>query len=269
MKKIFAVTIAILCATSALAQAPYTDGTALTDGASWQATLKARVSQILQSMANEFLINVQGVLAPTGATAPYEKDLIICHVRNDDVSAGAVLKDGVCGDFRANIGPNNPYGRVWALYAEAGTMSGGNGHVAAVEIGGNNTAPPERGYGLQNSKYLVSFVAGEHPGNTDFTGVAGIAGGSAHFLRGFTFERAAFQPGSSVIEVIDNATGGDDLSIQEDGSIYAAHTYPRFINQPTMPALNPGEAAMWGDTAHGKIYLIFNWGGGTIKTRLK
>jgi hypothetical protein len=197
-------------------------GSALADGASWQAALLARVSATMTSVLNEFGIAVQVVFMPTTATASYEKDALIIQCEQHDLSdsKNGVMKMGVALDARNKIAGNNPSGYAYAGYFEVGCEAGSAGQMNGVEIGGNNQGPPAAKYGTFGAASCLDLVAGEYADCNTMTNAISIVGGSSKFSDGaIIIETASVADGAPLFRVISNVTGQDVFRINADGSI--------------------------------------------------
>lgn len=244
------------------------------DLGAWATTINQQSGFTLSSPANEFGHTFQFIAQPTAATEPYEKSGILMEGVQEDPSNGTTTKDLVAIDARTAIGANNPTGRVWGAYFEAGAQPGGDGAMTGVEVGLSNRGTPQPEFDTPTTKTGISIIAGESDDSKPVTSAMVVAGGVSRFYNGVIVYRE-----SIVDDVNGRAYGIRDTSggveswpylVTAEGDVKAAsvtpgHFFPRFLNQPTEPTVLPGEELIWGDTSTGVTYRLFNNGGTTLK----
>lgn len=196
-------------------------GNAICDGLSWAEALLIRISTPMSSNTNEHGVLIHTVLNPTTAGTSYEKDTLqVWTETHDDCDfTKGIDKFAVALDVRATIGGTSQSGWAQAAYFEAGSRTGCDGQMPALELGGNNNGTENPIYGTPKAKHLLQMVAGENPGNKNLTCAFSCAGGTAKFFNGGIFERTAFVPGAPILRLIDNATGKDIFAVLEDGTL--------------------------------------------------
>ena len=250
------------------------------DHSVWTTSL-SRLGGLLTSLVNEFVQCVHAIIPnnPAG-TESYEKSVVIEEVIQYDSSTygpAPVLKDGVASDCRGVIGAGNMQGRVWGRYTQGEVQPNADGFVIGHEncMVNNGTDQPEMdtpttkihesftGLGAFPSTAVQYFHAGRTP--------AGATVPLAHRLR--VIREDAIAPGGAVDEIrkagsnepLYRLTAHGQLTLQ---AVTPRRFFPVFVNQPVPPALEPGELAVWGDTANGIVYLLFHNGAALLKTPL-
>lgn len=240
-------------------------GVAVTDGDSWLRTLSIRIGIAMSSLVNEFIATIQFVLAPTQATASYEKCGLIVQGVNRDSSDytknPAITKDGVAVSGSCRI-ESTKTGRAWGLYGEATAADGADGMLVGLELGLNNFGSDQPNLDTPTSKIVLSLVAGEG-GTKPITAFMEMDAGSAAAHSGLIANRTAFvDQDNAVAYAVRDSDGHFSAGLTAAGKIFGAKFAPPYILQDTAPNVDPGCAAIWGDTKTGIVYIVFNGGGG-------
>ena len=232
------------------------------DNSVWTTAL-SRIGGLFTSLTNEFMQCIQCIGKATTSTGSYEKCGLQIQALQQDPSdyTNHITRDLVAGSRVAEISGNNPTGRAWGGYDEGGDAAGSDGLMLARETGGNNHGSAQPNLDTPTSKVLDSFVAGEYDGNQPMTAITHASGGTSQFFHGHIVERSAIVNDAEAFGIRDQ--GQIIAGLQADGTLQL-----RFFNQPTEPNLQPGTVAIWGNTSTGVTYLVFNNGGGILKTVL-